>query len=179
MEVSDSGGGTMNARRTRLSVLTLTALVSAGAAFGDGKVFVWRTKHADIFQPTQKVFIKYDGGEEQLVIQTKYEGPAEEMVWIVPVPSEPKVEKGDPNLFEELSKETDRLDLAHTYFRRLHGGAGPPARRSSPVRWRKRIGDYDVVLLRPVGGDNVVHWLKTKEFRKPRGPSSPKGRWPL
>jgi len=164
-----NGERAMRARRHFPVIYCLSFLISFSVVLGDGKVFIWRNKDADIFQPTQKAFIKWDGSEEKLLLQTKYEGPAEEMVWIVPVPSEPKVKKGDPNAFESLSKETQYPDLSYTYFGGLTlggaAGVGPPPPRF--VKWRRQIGDYDVVLLSPIGGEHVIEWLNSNEFGVP------------
>ncbi|NLZ04800.1 MAG: DUF2330 domain-containing protein [Phycisphaerae bacterium] len=85
----------MKARQQLLFALWLNVLACAGAALGDGGMFFQRISYEDVFQPTQKVYIRWDGSQEDLLIQTKYEGPAEEMVWIVPVPSQPTVERGN------------------------------------------------------------------------------------
>ena len=104
--------------RRRLTAILISLCIGTGAVLGDGGMFFRRTmpKYADVYQPTQKVYIRWDGSQERLLIQTKYEGPAEEMVWIVPVPSEPTVERADPNLFTELSKQTQWPDLSVTNF---------------------------------------------------------------
>jgi len=165
-----SGERAMRARRLFPVIYCLSFLTSFSVVLGDGKVFIWRNKDADIFQPTQKAFIKWDGSEEKLLLQTKYEGPAEEMVWIVPVPSEPKVKKGDPNAFERLSKETQYPDLAYTHFWRLSISTAPAAGMSgkqTAVKWRRQIGDYDVALLSPVGREHVIQWLNSNEFGVP------------
>ncbi|MHC4704830.1 MAG: DUF2330 domain-containing protein [Planctomycetota bacterium] len=138
-------------------------------SLADGKVFIWRNKDADIYQPTQKAYIRWDGSEEKLLLQTKYEGPAEEMVWVVPVPSEPNVEKGDPNVFERLSKETMRPDIGCTYFWRLSRMVAPAGNLASRkvAKWRKRVGAYDVALLSPVSAKDVIRWLNSNEFGVP------------
>lgn len=148
--------------RTLLSLFT-AILLAATSAFSDGKMFVWRNKDVDIFQPTQKAVIYWDGSEEKLILQTKYEGPAEEMVWVVPVPSEPEVSKGDPQIFEEMSKRTQEPDIAYTTF------AGDASRggSASPLKWQKRIGAYDVALLSPVGSQQVIQWLESNEYGVP------------
>ncbi|MBC8217619.1 MAG: DUF2330 domain-containing protein [Planctomycetes bacterium] len=159
----------MATRRFFLMVFCFSILADAGVVLADGKVFIWRNKDADIYQPTQKAYIRWDGAEEKLLLQTKYEGPAEEMVWVVPVPSEPEVEKGDPNIFERLSKETMHPDIACTHFWRLSRGIAPAGNLGprKVEKWRKRIGAYDVVLLSPVGAEDVIRWLNSNEFSVP------------
>ncbi|MEN6336747.1 MAG: DUF2330 domain-containing protein [Phycisphaerales bacterium] len=164
--------------RRRLAIVLISLAASAGTVLGDGGMFFRRAsyKAADVFQPTQKVYIRWDGSQEKLLIQTKYEGPAEEMVWIVPVPSEPDVQTGDEGVFEKLSEKTSWPDIACSDFpwpesfdvdppiwTQVSFGGGSP----SVVQWRRKIGDYDVVLLRPVGGQDVIAWLNANDFAIP------------
>jgi len=164
----------MATRRFFLFILCVGVLTKINVAWSDGKVFIWRNKDADIYQPTQKAYIRWDGAEEKLLLQTKYEGPAEKMVWVVPVPSEPKVEKGDPNVFETLSKRTQDRDFSYTYFRQRYSGGSGGAPPPGTVKWRRRIGDYDVVLLSPVGGEHVINGSTpiSSESQTRRSPSS-------
>jgi hypothetical protein len=166
----------MKARNRFLITACLSVLASAGAALGDGSVFVHRVSYEDILQPTQKVYIRWDGSQEDLLIQTKYEGPAEEMVWIVPVPAEPNVTRGDGAVFEDLSGKTAWPGITCTSFTGISGpsfsitiptGIPYTLGGSSPVQWRRRIGDYDVVLLRPIGAEDVLQWLITNGFAVP------------
>jgi len=154
-------------RPFRLATALTVLLFSAGIMLADGTIRIRWNSDADILQPTQKVYIHHDGSEERLVIQTKYEGPAEEMVWLIPVPARPTVERGDPNLFEELGKETRWFDISQTDFVALRLSTFSGGRNRDPVEWRERIGDYDVVLLAPVGEDNVIAWLNANEFGMP------------
>jgi Uncharacterized protein conserved in bacteria (DUF2330) len=157
----------MRTRPLRAVIFVIGLLIPTGVVLGDGSMFVRWNNDADILQPTQKVYIHTNGVQERLVIQTKYTGPAEELVWLIPVPAQPTVERGDPNLFEELSKETRRLDISQTDFVGLRFYSVSGGRDRDPVEWRQRIGDYDVVLLAPVGGENVIEWLNANEFGVP------------
>jgi len=38
---------------------------------------------------------------------------------------------------------------------------------SSPIEGHERIGDYDVALPRPVGGEDVIQWLNANDFAVP------------
>jgi len=163
----------MKLMRRLAPVLCLALLTSVDIVLGDGSMFPRHASYADIRQPTQKVYIRWDGSQEKLLVQTKYQGPAEEMVWIVPVPTQPTVEKGDSNVFDALSLETSDPDVSMTPLSGLllfpwtggavSGGGGGP----SPIEWRRRIGEYDVVLLRPEGEENVIRWLSSNDFGVP------------
>jgi len=167
---------TMKAGKALVVTFCLIVPACTNMTFGDGGMFFRRKTYtyADVFQPTQKVYIRWDGSQEKLLIQTKYEGPAEEMVWLIPIPSQPTVNRADGAVFQDLSKETSDPAIDYTDFIGLDllalggatggigGGSGP-----GPVEWHERIGDYDVVLLRPVGGEDVIQWLNTNDFVTP------------
>ena len=172
-EVPEGGVCTVKAKRVLFTVFCLSLLLPLGTAFGDGGMFFPKSTSKDVLQPTQKVYIRWDGSQEKLLVQTKYQGPAEEMVWIVPVPSQPAVELGDGTVFNSLSLETASLDVSYTSFAGLPtwssgASAGTGTRGpASPVEWQEQIGEYDVVLLRPIGEEDVVQWLQSNGFAIP------------
>src|SRR5712692_4229751 len=96
-----------------LICLRPTSLVLAAAftfitasTFADGCfVFRWN-KQKDINEPTQKAIILHDQNREDLILQVKYEGPAEDFGWLIPVPGQPEVRKGSMQPFYELSRLT-------------------------------------------------------------------------
>jgi len=88
-----------------------------GVCHADGVfVFTWN-KQIDINEPTQKAIILYDQGREDLVLQVKYEGPAKEFGWLVPVPGLPEVKKGSMDCFYELSALTQKALALETGLR--------------------------------------------------------------
>jgi hypothetical protein len=92
-----------------LWVSTLAALLFPQIVQADGMFvvpkFVW-DKHKDINEPTQKAIIVYDAGQEDMVLQVKYEGPVNEFGWLIPVPNQPQVKLGSMKCFYELSQYT-------------------------------------------------------------------------
>lgn len=131
------------------------------SCFGDG-CFVWRNRSIDILQPSQKAVIEWDGKTEKLTIQTKYKGPADEMAWIVPVPSKPKVTRACMELFYDMSRATRDIEI-------MFNGDFFPLNRNQeqsadPLISRQRAGVYDVAVLAPDNGDAAIAWLKANQF---------------
>ncbi len=95
------------------------------------------------------------------------------MVWIIPVPSQPTVQRADGAVFQDLSRETASLAIDYAYFLGLDmsawttSGGIASGTGTGVVEWHDRIGDYDVALLRPVGGEDVIQWLNTNDFATP------------
>src|SRR5580698_7750124 len=95
------------------AVWCLSCILTAASttAFADGMFvvpkFVW-DKHKDINEPTQKAILVYDAGQEDMILEVKYEGPVDEFGWLFPVPSLLTVQEGSMKCFYELSQYTQK-----------------------------------------------------------------------
>src|SRR5882762_11903808 len=97
--------GQLQRPATSLLIASIVMIATA-STYADGCfVFRWN-KERDINEPTQKAIILHDQGREDLVLQVKYEGPAEDFGWLIPVPGQPDVRKGSMQPFYELSRLT-------------------------------------------------------------------------
>src|SRR4029077_9031025 len=129
------------------SLLIAAIVMFATTSDGDGCfVFRWN-KEKDINEPTQKAIILHDQGREDLVLQVKYEGPAEDFGWVIPVPGQPEVRKGSMEPFYELSKLTQKQfgDGRHMMSAAMssRGGEEPEVK----VIEVKTVGAYEVAIL--------------------------------
>lgn len=150
----------------RLGLVLLYVLVLLGVQ-GQGSCdgcFVWRNRGIDILQPSQKAIIEWDGKTENLTIQTKYKGPVDELVWIVPVPAEPEVKKADLEAFEEASKLTQSAPFIYTVFPAEAAITLRSAAAPSPLVARRQVGIYDVAILAPNMDGAVLRWLRDNDF---------------
>ena len=86
-------------------LVIVLVLITATPAFADGGFFV-HDPSRDIHQPAQKAIILYENGREDLILQVKYEGDADEFAWVIPVPNYPDVNVSEPELFVELAFST-------------------------------------------------------------------------
>lgn len=82
--------------------------LSFSEAVADG-VFVWN-EGVDLVAPSQIGVILHDEGTEELVLQVKYQGPARDFAWLVPLPAAPEVKAVKSDLFAELSQDTQRRE---------------------------------------------------------------------
>lgn len=131
-------------------------------------VFVWN-KQKDINEPTQKAIILHDNGREDLVLQVKYEGPAEDFGWLIPVPGLPEVRKGSMDCFYEASRLTQRR----------FGSPGGARTRSAGVKGShgedtdvkvievKTVGAYEVSVLSATNAASLREWLDDHHFTFP------------
>src|SRR4051812_25022774 len=127
-------------------------------------VFRWN-KQKDINEPTQKAIILHDQNREDLILQVKYEGPAEDFGWVIPVPGQPEVRKGDMQPFYELSKLTQK------YFRedRFNGASkGMLDDEEVKVIEIKTVGAYEVAILSSTNPSALADWLAAHHFGFPK-----------
>lgn len=127
-------------------------------AFGDG-CFVWR-KGADLNDPNQKAIIYWKDNREVLILQVKYEGQAEDFAWIVPLPSQPKVDVilSEKSPFAEIS--------LYTQLRSYWGTKGRMAEEVIVLE-RKTVGVYDVSVLSARDADTLNKWLNKNGYTFP------------
>ena len=153
----------------RLGLLWLWAILGTAATHADG-TFVWRG-YERLAEPAQKAIIVHDEGIEDLFLQVKYEGPASDFGWIVPVPSKPTVREVTFSCFHMLEHRPgkrldpgllariERLFTSHTW-----GGGGTVS-----IAEERDIGDYRVTVLRGETGKALHAWFDQHGFRIPKG----------
>jgi hypothetical protein len=150
-----------------LATIVGSLLLGTSPAEADGCfVFHW-DKQKDINEPTQKAIILYDQGQEDMVLQVKYEGPAEEFGWLIPVPGLPEVSKGSMDCFYELSEMTQRQFDGR---RSLGWGRGRSASADAGVNVIKieTVGAYEVAVLSASTSKNLKGWLDAHHFAFPK-----------
>src|SRR5215475_2479579 len=127
-----------------VSLLTGVVVMFTASTHGDGFfVFRWN-KEKDINEPTQKAIIFHDQGREDLILQVKYEGPAEDFGWVIPVPGQPEVRKGSMEPFYELSKLTQK-QFREGFHHRSYGMANSLGEEPEvKVIEVKTVGAYEV-----------------------------------
>src|SRR5215831_10010425 len=149
-------------------LLGLTCMFVSASTFADGCfVFRWN-KQKDINEPTQKAIILHDNNQEDLVLQVKYEGPAEDFGWLIPVPARPEVRKGSMEPFYELSRLTQRQfredQMNHTMAASLGGSHDEEVK----VIEIKTVGAYEVAVLSTANSSALADWLAAHQFNFPK-----------
>jgi hypothetical protein len=142
-------------------LLLIIAALCVSTVYADG-VFVWN-KGADIHQPAQKAIIYFEGTNEVMILQVKYEGPPRDFAWVVPLPSKPDVAAIDANKspFEEIS--------LYTQLRRRWGGRGKGLQTEQvTVLERKVVGVYDIAILAASNADALSSWLNKNGYTFPK-----------
>ncbi|MGA2747357.1 MAG: DUF2330 domain-containing protein [Verrucomicrobiota bacterium] len=154
-------------RNICLAAIAGAWLLGVCHAHADGCfVFHWN-KQKDINEPTQKAIILHDKGREDMVLQVKYEGPAEEFGWLIPVPGLPEVRKGSMDCFYELSRLTQRS------FGRMGSASAGMSRGMGEdagvnVIKVETVGAYEVAVLSATNAVSLGEWLEAHHFAFPK-----------
>ncbi|MDM8523208.1 DUF2330 domain-containing protein [Desulfococcaceae bacterium HSG8] len=142
----------------------LVHVIITGQVLADG-CFVW-DRGADLNEPSQKAIIRWDGTREVLLLQVRYEGPAEDFAWIVPLPSKPEVTAvdADKSPFAEISRYTQERVRWGRAFRE----SGRDSERTEvTVLDRKVAGVYDIAVLSSGDAGALSGWLNKNGFAFP------------
>src|SRR6266568_2578582 len=140
--------GQIRSRPTSL-LLGVAVTFATLSSFADGCfVFRWNKKK-DINEPTQKAIIFHHQAREDLILQVKYEGPAEDFGWLIPVPGQPEVRKGSMEPFYELSRLTQEKfrDGLMNYGMAQGMARGGNHDQAVKVIEVKTVGAYEVAIL--------------------------------
>jgi len=177
-------------RAREVFLLAALCLVTAGA-FADGGFVLPKPptaqelkegiKAAYLDEPEQQAIIVFDGSEETLYLQARYEGNIEDFAWIIPTPAKPVVGKGTSGLFEDVAEYFYRLKLEEWKAGRLpiaEGGVisfgdegGKKEKASKPEKVKvvefRRVGVFDLTVLEATDSDALVKWLEKNEYGLP------------
>lgn len=125
----------------------------------------------------ENALVRYDGGQEEIVLSMSVQGQSRKAAWIMPVPAAAKVELGDEDLFWRLQSITRPKVVTrktHWPFRDLgvmggrgDGAGAPMAGAGVDVRQQMRLGPFEVARLGGSSGTAVTSWLRTNGYAAP------------
>ena len=179
-------------RRAATLVSLLALLVSTRAALSDGmfmppKLSPRVAGQTGVASTAQKaVIIDMLQGQEILLLQTTYQGPAEEFAWVIPVPGLPgknDVFPASPEFLDVVfGQTTPRIrttmddPVPCVSFAGGSGFAGSLLRTAGfgghkaevVVHQRMKVGMYDAAVLSATGAGVLTHWLLDNGFQVPQ-----------
>jgi len=141
-------------------------LLAATSLNANGFLFT-RASPGNIAEPTQKAIILYDQGREDLILQAKYEGPARDFGWLIPVPGLPEVRQGAMDCFHDLSRLTQEPLWPEEFDERSLLSSDGGASRIKAVEI-KTIGAFQVAVFSPQETTSLAKWLATRKFILPK-----------
>jgi hypothetical protein len=125
----------------------------------------------------ENALVRYDAGQEEIVLSMTVRGQSTKAAWIMPVPSAAKVELGDSDLFYRLTSLTAPKEVTRkTYWpfrdlgilgRRDRSVGAPAPGAGVNVRQQMRIGPFQVARLAGSSGTAVTDWLHANGYAAP------------
>ena len=130
---------------------TLIVFFLSGVALADGKVMPPRDYEGSLEEQAQEAIIIFQGSEkpgeavEDLILKITVQGETKAFAWVVPFPNEPKVQKADAKLFEELYSYVQARRMRKKGKPRAGAAAGEKEElKSVDVLSRRVVGSFDV-----------------------------------
>jgi hypothetical protein len=127
-----------------------------------------------IFEPNQRAMIAWNGREEILLLSTDLKASQPTKVLeVIPLPAEPKVVKGDVEVFRKATELINRK-LPRPGMGTLGKGRGKGAfggRPAGEVTFHKKIGPHDVSVTRVLDRRGFMRWVE--DYLKKAGVDNP------
>jgi hypothetical protein len=150
----------------------LAALLSGQSALADRGSIPFKPG-VKIFEPNQRAMIAWNGEEEILLLSTDLRASEPTKVLeVIPLPAEPRVTKGDVEVFRKAT-ELINSKLPRMQYKsrdRLDGRGGRPA-PAGEVTFHKKIGAHDISVTRVLDGAGFVRWVE--QYLKRSGVDNP------
>ena len=135
-------------------------LLCAPHLFADGGLISLK-QGVRMFKPNQRAMIAWNGSEEILLLSTDMRASeATQVLEVVPLPTEPKVKKGDVETFRRattLINSKIRKPLPAKGGRGAPQAPGPPA---GEVTFHKKIGAHDISVAHVLSTDGFIAWVE-------------------
>ncbi|OPX17540.1 hypothetical protein BXT86_05960 [candidate division WOR-3 bacterium 4484_100] len=110
-----------------------------------------------LFEPNQRALIAWNGKEEILLLTTDINASdTTSVLEILPLPSEPVIEKGELKTFKKavelINKKTQRV------FARGKGEGIPIP--GGELKFHKKIGSHDLSVIHLLNADKFIRWVE-------------------
>lgn len=121
-----------------------------------------------LFEPNQRAVIAFNGKEEILLLSTDLRASAPTKVLeVLPLPSEPKVSKGDLELFK---KATDLINKRLVRIQKgamggmggMGSGSAKPKLPAGVVTFQKKIGAHDITVTHVLNKKGFIDWVEQR-----------------
>ncbi len=138
-------------------------LLCAPCLFADGGLISLK-RGVGMFKPNQRAMIAWNGSEEILLLSTDMRASeATQVLEVVPLPTEPKVKKGDVETFRKATTLINRKIRKPPRVSRGgggHGGAGGTGRPAGEVTFHKKIGAHNISVAHVLSTDGFIAWVE-------------------
>ncbi len=115
----------------------------------------------------QKAIIFYEDNTETLIVTSDFRGNAEDLVWIIPTPTQPKITKANEQIFSNIA------ELAHPQYssgprigfsRTLSAGA---EKSSIVVLSSEKVDYYNATVVMATNSKELSEWFNENNYAYP------------
>jgi hypothetical protein len=154
----------------------LILLLTYCPALADGKIVRPRGYQGSLEEYFQEAILIYTASEDEepatqdMILKIAVKGQTDRFAWVVPFPTEPKVEKEDARLFAELFRYVESRRPENGGSKSFKDKAKSDKNDKSEARpvevlSRKTVGTYDVAVVRENEVGALNKWLKREGFQ--------------
>jgi hypothetical protein len=137
--------------------LSLVAMPSAQVALADRGMLP--IGDVSVYGPGQKAIIAWNGDEEIMILSTDVSVSSNvQVLEILPLPSEPKVEKGDFASFEQVNKLIEEHFPRHWWDSLRRGTLSPGG--EVEIVFHEKIGAHDITVVKAGDALELVQWAE-------------------
>lgn len=140
----------------------MLVLLGPAPLFADGGAIPFN-RRVQVFEPNQRAMIAWNGVEEILLLSTDMRvSEATRVLEVLPLPSEPKVKKGDVETFRKANTLINRKIRKAPVAARGggRGGAAGAGRPAGEVTFHKKIGAQDISVTHVLETEGFIEWVE-------------------
>lgn len=116
----------------------------------------------EIFEPTQRAMIAWNGKEEILLLSTDMNASdSTEVLEVLPLPTEPVVKKGDIEVFRKATALiNEKIREQHLLMDKRNGGKERTSPVSGEITFHEKIGAHDISVAHVLAKDGFTSWVE-------------------
>ena len=148
-------------KKAIFQALILLTVLSARAVYADRGSIPFNP-HAQIFEPTQRAMIAWNGREEILLLSTDLRASRRTKVLeVMPFPSEPVVKKGNVEVFRKANALINRkLRKRRAQAMKRKGEMVVPEAPAGKITFHKKIGAHDISVTHVLNSKGFIRWVE-------------------
>jgi hypothetical protein len=118
--------------------------------------------YVEIFEPTQRAMIAWNGTEEILLLSTDMNASdSTEVLEVLPLPTEPVVKKGDIEIFRKATELINKkIREQHLLIDKRNGGKGRTSQVAGEITFHKKIDAHDISVAHVLSKDGFISWVE-------------------
>lgn len=167
-------------QKVNASLLVATILIALlsvnNIACADGLVVKPRNYKGSLEEGAQEAIIIFHGSDqpgeaiEDMILKIEVIGDAPNFAWVIPFPNEPKIEKEDAKLFQELFQYVESRNQYDSKPKSKAFGGGIKAANDAAekveVLAEKTVGEFDIAVVRERDAGGLNPWLKENGYQE-------------